>query len=182
MQRSITSTSDRASNRRGFTIVELLIVIVVIAILAAITIVAYNGVQDRAKLAASVQTVSNYQRGFTLLKVDTGSLPNVNACFGPASLYPSGCSTGGQGATSQSSINNQLLTYGVADQQLQTAYYTLLYAYSFYGYAVILYDLPTNQDCGASPVLSPDSGGFWALRGAPYSIRGASTFCAIAIQ
>jgi len=33
---------------RGFTIVELLIVIVVIAILAAITIVAYNGVQNRA--------------------------------------------------------------------------------------------------------------------------------------
>ena len=32
----------------GFTIVELLIVIVVIGILAAITIVAYNGVQNRA--------------------------------------------------------------------------------------------------------------------------------------
>lgn len=33
----------------GFTIVELLIVIVVIGILAAITIVAYNGVQQRAR-------------------------------------------------------------------------------------------------------------------------------------
>jgi prepilin-type N-terminal cleavage/methylation domain-containing protein len=33
----------------GFTIVELLIVIVVIAILAAITVVAYNGIQDRAR-------------------------------------------------------------------------------------------------------------------------------------
>lgn len=32
----------------GFTIVELLIVIVVIGILAAITIVAYNGIQNRA--------------------------------------------------------------------------------------------------------------------------------------
>lgn len=42
-------------NRAGFTIVELLIVIVVIAILAAITIVAYNGIRDRS-LASSVQS------------------------------------------------------------------------------------------------------------------------------
>ena len=37
---------------RAFTIVELLIVIVVIAILAAITIVAYTGIQDRAESSA----------------------------------------------------------------------------------------------------------------------------------
>jgi len=36
----------------GFTIVELLIVIVVIGILAAITIVAYNGIQARARVSA----------------------------------------------------------------------------------------------------------------------------------
>ncbi len=36
---------------RGFTIVELLIVIVIIAILAAVSIVAYNGIQARAKTA-----------------------------------------------------------------------------------------------------------------------------------
>ena len=39
--------------QRGFTIVELLIVVVVIAILAAITIVSYNGIQNRAKASAA---------------------------------------------------------------------------------------------------------------------------------
>lgn len=41
-----------AKQKSGFTIVELLIVIVVIGILAAITIVAFNGVQNRANDAA----------------------------------------------------------------------------------------------------------------------------------
>lgn len=43
----------------AFTIVELLIVIVVIGILAAITIVAYNGVQDRARAATAQSDASN---------------------------------------------------------------------------------------------------------------------------
>jgi len=42
------SVSKLQYARSGFTIVELLIVIVVIGILAAIVIVAYNGVQNRA--------------------------------------------------------------------------------------------------------------------------------------
>ena len=43
----------------GFTIVELLIVIVVIGILAAITIVAYNGVQNRGKTASAQSAAVN---------------------------------------------------------------------------------------------------------------------------
>ncbi len=46
---NIKKNKDQA----GFTIVELLIVIVIIGILAAITIVAFNGIQNRANLSAA---------------------------------------------------------------------------------------------------------------------------------
>ncbi len=50
------------SRKSGFTIVELLIVIVVIAILAAITIVAYNGIRDRADNTAIIDAAAKSKR------------------------------------------------------------------------------------------------------------------------
>jgi prepilin-type N-terminal cleavage/methylation domain-containing protein len=49
---------------RGFTIVELLIVIVVIAILAAITVVAYNGIKQRADNSARVAAAKEWYKVF----------------------------------------------------------------------------------------------------------------------
>jgi prepilin-type N-terminal cleavage/methylation domain-containing protein len=81
---------------RGFTIVELLIVIVVIAILAAVTIVAYNGIQGRAKNAAIENAVSTYRKALTLYDKTYGgyALPGTSAisyCLGEVSAYPSSC-------------------------------------------------------------------------------------------
>lgn len=50
----------------GFTIVELLIVIVVIAVLASISVVAYNGIQQRARTSQQTTALSQYIRAFTL--------------------------------------------------------------------------------------------------------------------
>lgn len=59
----------------GFTIVELLVVIVVIAILAAITIVAFRGMQDRARASTVSQGLTRAKRKLELYKIDNGAYP-----------------------------------------------------------------------------------------------------------
>lgn len=53
-------------NRSGFTIVELMIVIVVVAILAAISIVAFTGIQERAQNTAKIQAAQQIAKKFEL--------------------------------------------------------------------------------------------------------------------
>ncbi len=65
--------TPRAVN--GFTIVELLIVIVVIAILAAISVVAYNGIQSRANDSAVQSDVSNLAKKILLYEAENGQYP-----------------------------------------------------------------------------------------------------------
>ena len=59
----------------GFTIVELLIVIVVIAILAAISIVAYSGIQDRSRFAKSFNDIQSINKAIKLYQVQNGTYP-----------------------------------------------------------------------------------------------------------
>ncbi len=66
----------------GFTIVELLIVVVVIAILAAITIVAFNGISNRAKDASVQSTLSTTVKKLEAYKID----PSNGSELYPASL------------------------------------------------------------------------------------------------
>lgn len=69
------SRSDARAKRGGFTIVELLVVIVVIAILAAITIVAYNGIQQRARDSRRAQDMAIIKKALSLYGVDNGGVP-----------------------------------------------------------------------------------------------------------
>lgn len=56
---------------RGFTIVELLIVIVVIGILAAIVIVAFNGIQNRGYDTSVKSDLSAISKKYELYKIDS---------------------------------------------------------------------------------------------------------------
>lgn len=69
----------RNATYRGFTIVELLIVIVVIGILASITIVAYSGIQQRARDAVQKTTLSSASKFASTYLVMNNELPSGDA-------------------------------------------------------------------------------------------------------
>lgn len=62
-------------NQKGFTIVELLIVIVVIGILAAITIVAFNGIQNRAKDTKASELANQFRGKVASWQAVKGNYP-----------------------------------------------------------------------------------------------------------
>lgn len=63
------------SAQKGFTIVELLIVIVIIGILAAIVIVAYNGITNSAKEAAAENDLANIAKKLEIYRIEQGRFP-----------------------------------------------------------------------------------------------------------
>ncbi len=83
----------RTSRHAAFTIVELLIVIVVIAILAAISIVAYNGIQSRARDAERSSEMQALEKALALYFIDNGSYPTCsNTTYVPGTVG-GGCNT-----------------------------------------------------------------------------------------
>lgn len=140
-------------SRSAFTIVELLIVIVVIAILAAITIVAYNGIQTRAKTSSTVNKVTAYTK-------------LINLYIAGESAYPLTSSTclqviTGTCSSRNSTLDTNLQKYGALpadDAYTDITYYygsrtldgvgpqpVLFLVYSIDG---------TNQDCGLSNIVN----------------------------
>lgn len=71
-------------SRAGFTIVELLIVIVIIAILATLVIATYNGTQQRAENSKTVAAVQAYKKALIAYAVENNNYPSVSwaACLG----------------------------------------------------------------------------------------------------
>jgi len=77
MSADCSRSSYPARSPRGFTIVELLVVIVVIAILAAITIVAYTGISQRAVASSLQSDLTNASTSLKMFQVDNGNFPST---------------------------------------------------------------------------------------------------------
>lgn len=69
----------------GFTIVELLIVIVVIAILATISIVAYRGIQERGRDSQRDSDIATITKALEMYYIDNGRFPAGSCTSVPSS-------------------------------------------------------------------------------------------------
>ena len=69
----------------GFTLIELMIVVAIIAILAAIAIPAYKDYTLRAKVSEGINLASAAKTGVAEYYISQGSLPSTNASAGLAS-------------------------------------------------------------------------------------------------
>jgi len=80
---------------RGFTIVELLVVIVVIGILAAITVVSYTGITKKANETAVISDLDNNSKKLEIYKAINGSYPTsidpTTKCPVPPGIDTSNC-------------------------------------------------------------------------------------------
>lgn len=150
-------------NQKGFTIVELLIVIVVIGILAAITIVAYNGIQQRSRNAQVISGVQAYVKALKSYEVVNSAYPANAGCLG--ANYPSNyCWQGVSGtyttnATTDANLASfiqtkptlatSLFSIGIGDNMRAGALYTLTPSPR-----IVYYLMGTSQPC----ILSGSSG------------------------
>jgi prepilin-type N-terminal cleavage/methylation domain-containing protein len=176
----------------GFTIVELLIVIVVIGVLAAIVIVAYNGIQQRANntaiISAANQSVKVIQ-AYHAAKDDYPYTGSGNACI----TIVSGCVRDtGVVDNSNATFNNNIASIGTQPTSVPvvgTVANGIMYNYTptrtFNGQAqpaMIFYWLNgLSQQCGLSNVMNTWDTAVTATNGYTAGSSGGKTLCYISI-
>lgn len=128
----------------GFTLVELLIAIVVIAILAAISVVAYSGIQERAHASNAASIAAQISKLIDMYYIDHGRYPasesdadpsSGETCVGKPSDYPAGdgfeegeClynTAGGWTISVSSQLTSDLEAYGtIPNASIDTVLYS----------------------------------------------------------
>lgn len=66
------------NNRKGFTLVELVVVIAILGILSAIAVPRFTGTQENAREKADEATLATVQSAVRLCEAETGKLPGAS--------------------------------------------------------------------------------------------------------
>lgn len=77
--------------RGGFTIIEIAVVVIIIAILVTLSAVVYRGIRERAEASAIITHVKQYANILELYIVQNGRAPRASwRCLGDATTLPAG--------------------------------------------------------------------------------------------
>lgn len=148
-------------HKNGFTIVELLIVIIVIGILSAVVVVAYTGITTQARTSASLSTVDQVRAKANLWNAAIGSYPDL-AQLRTNTLAPTDIDTpGGASGPAEAKLPTPAMAIGAtidetrADQG-KTVYYTPCWnGTTFSGATISYWDFVTSSavdvDLGTCP-------------------------------
>ena len=74
---------ERKTMRRGFSLIELMFVVAIIVILAAVIIPNFTGITDRSKIARVSEDFSNFATALELYRADWGTFPTASTAAVP---------------------------------------------------------------------------------------------------
>ena len=82
--------NQRHNARAGVTLIEMLVVVTIIALFAAIVGPRLLQRGDQARVVAAKQQISDYQLGLSQYKLDTGTFPSTELGLNALRVQPSG--------------------------------------------------------------------------------------------
>lgn len=98
----------KAQTQKGFTLIELMIVVAIIGILAAIAIPQYSNYTSRARASAALAEVASIKTGINMCLAETGKLDD---CDGGSNGVPATTDfTATKNVTALASITNGIIT------------------------------------------------------------------------